>query len=190
MKKPVVNHLKAHMSLCGRPAGPAAACGCQRLARVPRTAAARAGCPAARPAAGVAVAAVRPGRTAACIVEAAVAEAGGGPATAGAGTVPAAGRDGRTQAGICRAGTPGEPSRRLRRQAVGGSRSTGRGRPRQSQRNGQMEHSSQAMASMRKVVRRGAAITPRERADAQDLLLTTLSNEPCVQSSIFGFVTT
>jgi len=44
-------------------------------------------------------------------------------------------------------------------------------------RNRQMEHLTQAAASLRGGVRRGAAITPRERAAAQDLVLTTLSDK-------------
>ena len=47
-------------------------------------------------------------------------------------------------------------------------------------RNRQMEHLTQVAASLRGGVRRGAAITPRERAVAWDLVLTTLSNKTCV----------
>ena len=187
MRKAVVDHHKTHMSHCWRPSALAAAGGRQRSPRLPRAAAARAECPAARPVACLAFAAVRPGFFAACIVEA-VAEAGGAPVTPGAGTAPAASRAGRPRVGR-RAGAAGEPSRRLRR-LRGGSRATGHGHPRREQRNGQMDHFSQVAARLRKGVRRGAAITPRERADVQDLLLTTLSSEPCVQSSIFGFVAT
>jgi len=57
-------------------------------------------------------------------------------------------------------------------------------------RNRQMEHLTQVAASLRGGVRRGAAITPRERAVALDLVLTTLSNRTCVRSNIFGFVMT
>src|SRR5487761_425036 len=57
-------------------------------------------------------------------------------------------------------------------------------------RNRQMEHLTQVAASLRGGVRRGAAITPRERSVAWDLVLTTLSNKACVQSNIFGFVMT
>jgi hypothetical protein len=46
-------------------------------------------------------------------------------------------------------------------------------------RNRQMEHLTQAAASLRGGVRRGAAITPRERAPAPDLVLTTISNKIC-----------
>jgi len=187
MRKPVVNHHKAHMSLRGQPSAPVAACGCPRSPRVPRRAVPGAERPAAWPTARLAFAAVRPGFFAACIVEA-VAEAGAGPALPAARTVSGAGRAGRPRGG-CRPGAAGESSRRLR-QRGGGSRATGNGHPFQGQRNGQMEHFSPVAARLRKGVRRGAAITPRERADALDLLLTTLSSEPCVQSSIFGFVTT
>jgi hypothetical protein len=183
MRKPEVNHHKAHMSLRGRPSTPVGACERQRSRRVPRTAVAG----AERPAVGLAFAAVRPGFFAACIVEA-VAEAGGRPATPAAGSAPGAGRAGRA-AGHCRPGPVSEPSRR-RRPRGGGSRAAGDGYPRQGQRNGQIGHFSKIAATPRKGVGRGAAITPRERADAWDLVLTTLSSEPCVQSSIFGFVTT
>jgi hypothetical protein len=187
MRKPVVIHHKAHMSLRGRPSAPAAACGRQPSRRVPRAAVAGTECPAAWPAAWLAFAAVRPGFFAACIVKA-VAGAGGGQATPGPGPAPGSGRAGRP-GGYCRPGADSEPSRRLRRPG-GGSRATGDGYPRQGQRNGQIPHFSRIAARLRKGVRRGAAITPRERADAWDLVLTTLSSEPCVQSSIFGFVTT
>jgi hypothetical protein len=183
MRKPIVNHYKAHMSLRGRPSTPVGAWRRQRSRRVPRTAVAGAECPAA----GLAFAAVRPGFFAACIVEA-VAEAGGGPATPGAGSAPGAGRAGRA-AGHCRPGAMSEPSRRLRPHG-GGSRAAGDRSPRQGQRNGQIGHFLKIAATPRKGVGRGAAITPRERANAWDLVLTTLSSEPCVQSSIFGFVTT
>jgi hypothetical protein len=183
MRKPVVNHHKAHMSHCMRLSAPAAASGRQRSPRAPLTAAASAGRQAARPAACLGFAAVSPGFFAACIVEA-VAGAGGCPAT----PVPAASRAGRPPGGR-RAGAAREPSRGLRR-CGSGSRATGHGDPRRHQQNGQMDHFSQVAARLRKGVRRGAAITPRERADVQDLRLTTLSSEPCVQSSIFGFVAT
>lgn len=188
MRKPVVNHHKAHMSLRGQPSAQAAARGRPRSPRVPRRAVRCAERPAAWPAAGLGFTAVRPAFFAACIVEA-VAGAGAGPARPGARTVPGAGRAGRPRGG-CRPGAAGEPSRRLRQRGGSGSRATGDGYPRQGQRNGQIEHFSPMAARMRKGVRRGAAITPRERADAVDLRLTTLSSEPCVQSSIFGFVTT
>ena len=188
MRKPVVNHYKAHMSLRGQPSAQVAACGRPRSPRVPRRAVPCAGRPAAWPAAGLAFATVRPGFFAACIVEA-VAEAGAGLAAPGARTVPGAGRAGRPRGG-CRSGAASESSRRLRQRGGSGSRATDDGRPGQGQRNGQIEHFSPVAARLRKDVRRGAAITPRERADALDLLLTTLSSEPCVQSSIFGFVTT
>jgi hypothetical protein len=187
MRKSVVNHHKAHMSLHGRPSAPVAACGRRRSPCAPRSAVAGLACAAARRVACLAFAAVRPGFFTACIVEA-VAEAGGGPATPGAGTVPGAGRAGHA-AGHCRPGAADQSSRRLR-QRGGGSRATGDGYPRRAQRNGQIEHFYQVAARLRKGVRCGAAITPRERADALDLLLTTLSSEPCVQSSIFGFVMT
>ena len=182
MRKSAVDHHKTHLSLGGRPGVPAAACWCQRSPRVPGTAAARAG----RSAAGLAFAAVRPGFCTACIVEAAVAEASGGPAAAGTGTALAVGRDGRTRVGGRHAGPPGGTAR----QCGGGPRPMTYRHPRREWRNGQMEHFSRIAARSRKGVRRGAAITPRECANAQDLLLTTLSNEPCVQSSIFGFVMT
>jgi hypothetical protein len=188
MRKPVVNHHKAHMSLRDQPSARMAACGCPRPPRVPLRAVPYAERPAAWPSAGLAFAAVRPGFVAACIVEA-VAEAGAGPVAPAARTVPRAGRAGRA-AGRRRPGAASESSRRLRQRGGSGSRATGDGYPRRAQRNGQIEHFYQVAARLRKGVRCGAAITPRERADALDLLLTTLSSEPCVQSSIFGFVMT
>ena len=183
-----MNHHKAHMPLRRRPSAPVAACGCPRMRRVPRRAVPCAERPAAWSAAGLAFAAVRPGFFAACIVEA-VAEAGAGPAAPAARAVPGAGRVDRA-AGHGRPDAASESSQRLRQRGGSGSRATGDGYPRQGWRNGQIEHFSPVAARLRKGVRRGAAITPRERADALDLLLTTLSSEPCVQSSIFGFVTT
>jgi hypothetical protein len=47
-------------------------------------------------------------------------------------------------------------------------------------RNRQMEHLTQVAGSLRGGVRRGAAITARERSDAPDLVLTTLSNNASV----------
>ena len=57
-------------------------------------------------------------------------------------------------------------------------------------RNRQMEHLVQAVVSLRGGVRRGSAITWRERADLRDLLSTTLSNNAYLRSNIFGFVMT
>lgn len=57
-------------------------------------------------------------------------------------------------------------------------------------RNRQMEHLVQAVVSLRGGVRRGSAITRRERADLRDLLSTTLSNNTYLRSNIFGFVMT
>jgi len=56
--------------------------------------------------------------------------------------------------------------------------------------NGQMEHLTQVSAILRGGVPLSAAITPRERVAAQDLVLTTLSNIAYMQSNIFGFVMT
>jgi len=47
-------------------------------------------------------------------------------------------------------------------------------------RNRQMEHLTQVAVSLRGGVRRGSAITPRERLDGWDLALATLSNKACV----------
>jgi hypothetical protein len=58
------------------------------------------------------------------------------------------------------------------------------------QRNGQMEHSTQVAAGLRRGVRRGAAIATREEAGLWDQVLTTFGNESCIQSNIFGFVMT
>lgn len=71
-----------------------------------------------------------------------------------------------------------------------GSPGAGRGPRQRFQRNGQMEHSAQVAAGLRGGVRRGAAITTREKAGLRDQVLTTFGSEPCIQSNIFGFVTT
>jgi hypothetical protein len=174
MKKLAVNHRKAHMPACRRPGAPAPAAGRRRhgSSRAPRaavaSAVATAACPARRRAAGLAFAAVRPAFVAACIVEAAGAAAAVRPTTAGAGAA----------------------ARRCRRLRPGGARATVRGMSRRGQRNGQMEHFSQVRARLRRNVERRGAITPRERTDALDLRLTTRGNDPCVLSSIFGFVMT
>jgi len=202
MKKPAVNHHKAHMSLGGL-VGQAAARGRHVSPRVPGDAAAgRPACLQVR-AAGLAFAAVRPAFFAPCMVEAAVAEPGGTPtavAAAVASAGPAAGWDGRLRAGCRHPGAAGDVVRRRRRQGGrrqggrrqggGGSRPTGRGCSRRRQQNGQIEHFSQVAKGLRKGMRRGAAITPRERAVVRDLRLTTLGNGSCVQSSIFGFLMT
>ena len=190
MEKPVVIHHKTHMSLCGRSGAPEAARGRQRCPRVPRTTLGGAVRPTACPAVGLAFAAVRPAFFAACIVEAAIAEAGSGPAAAGAWTVRAAGRAGRARVASGRAGAVGAPFPGLRWRGRAGSRTASRGHRRRGQRNGQIEHFSQVAKGLRNSMRRGAAITPRERADVRDLRLTTLGNRPCVQSSIFGILMT
>jgi hypothetical protein len=185
MKKPAVNHHKAHMSLCGLVAQ-AAAGGRHVWPRVPgETAADRSACLRVR-AARPAFAAVRPAFFAACMVEAAVAEAGGGPAAA----TSADGPDGRPRGCCLPAGAAGECARPHRKRCSGGPRLASRGCRRRRQLNGQIEHFSQVGARLRGGAVRGAAITRRERTDAWDLVLTTLSSEPCVQSSIFGFVMT
>ena len=140
----------------------------------------------------LAFAAVRPAFFAACMVEAVVAEASGGPAVAAVAAVaaPAAGRDGRLRGGCRLAGAAGETALPRRRRGGRASRPACRrcsGRRRQ---NGQTEHFSQVAARLRDGAMHSATITPRECGDARDLVLTTLSNQPCVQSSIFGFVAT
>ena len=57
-------------------------------------------------------------------------------------------------------------------------------------RNRQMEHLTQVAEGLQGGIRRGAAITTRERDAASDLGLATLSNMVCVQSNIFKFVMT
>jgi hypothetical protein len=57
-------------------------------------------------------------------------------------------------------------------------------------RNRQMEHLTQVAEGLRGGVRRGAAITTRERGAAPDLGLATLSDMICMQSNIFKFVMT
>jgi len=189
MKKPAANHHKAHTSLYGFVAR-AADCGRNVWPRFPgETAAGWLACPQVR-AAGLAFAAVRPAFFAACMVDSAVAEAGGGPAASAVMATSAAGPDGRPRGCCCHASAVGECTRPRRRRGNGEPRLASRGSRRQRQLNGQIEHFSQVVARLRGGAVRGAAITPRERADALDLVLTTLSSEPCVQSSIFGFVMT
>jgi hypothetical protein len=57
-------------------------------------------------------------------------------------------------------------------------------------RNRQMGYFTQVAAGLRGGVWRGAAITPRERTAAWDLVLTTLSDVTHVESNIFRFVMT
>jgi hypothetical protein len=64
----------------------------------------------------------------------------------------------------------------FRERPNGVSRTSGRAPGYRASRNRQMEHLVQAVVSLRGGVRRDSAITPRERADREDLLLTTLSN--------------
>jgi hypothetical protein len=97
----------------------------------------------------------------------------------GAGGAPVpAGRDGPLRTASRRAGTAREarcpaPGERL----YGVSLSRDRLLRYRIHRNRQMEHLTQVAASVRGGVRRGAAITPRECAAAQDLVLTTLSDK-------------
>jgi len=80
--------------------------------------------------------------------------------------------------------------RLVRERADGVSRAGGRALGYRASRNRQMEHSVKAAVSLRGGVRRGSAITPRECADVEDLVLTTLSSKTSVESNIFGFVMT
>jgi hypothetical protein len=102
-----------------------------------------------------------------------VREAGGAPVPAG--------RDGPLRAVGGRAGTAGETC-----SPAPGERPDGVSLCRDHalryriHRNRQMEHLTQVAASLRGGVRRGAAITPRERAAARDLASTTLSDKSCV----------
>jgi hypothetical protein len=196
MEKLTAHHHKADMSLCGLVAQAAARGGRASSCVQGKAVAGRPARLRVR-AAGLAFAAVRPAFFAACIVDPVVAEAGGGPAATTAAVTSAVtsaapsavGWGGRAR-GRCHAGAVGESARPRRRRGGGGSRLASRECQRRRQLNGQIEHFSQVAARLRGGAVRGAAITPRERADSLDLRLTTLSSEPCVQSSIFGFVMT
>ena len=108
-----------------------------------------------------------------------------------AGTPVPAGRESLLRAAARQAGRAGEAGSLAPVERVNGvSLSSDRALRYRIHRNRQMEHLTQVAASLRGGVRRGAAITPRERAVALDLVLTTFSNKTCVQSNIFGFVMT
>jgi hypothetical protein len=110
-------------------------------------------------------------------------EAGGAPVPAG--------RGGLLRAVALRTGTAGKTGSPVPVERVnGGSLSMDHALRYRVHRNRQMEHLTQVAASLRGGVRRGAAITTRERSVAWDLVLTTLSNKTSVQSNIFGFVMT
>ena len=95
-----------------------------------------------------------------------VPEAGGAPVPAGRrGPL----RVASGQAGTASGGRSPAPGERLHGVSPGRDRVLRYG----IHRNRQMEHLTQAVAGLRGGVRRGAAITPRERATAPDLLLTT-----------------
>jgi hypothetical protein len=68
----------------------------------------------------------------------------------------------------------------VRERADGVSRVGGRALGYRASRNRQMEHSVKAAVSLRGGVRRGSAITPRECADVEDLVLATLSSKASV----------
>jgi hypothetical protein len=92
---------------------------------------------------------------------------------------------GRQARAVCRARSP-----MLRERAIGVSRPEGSALRYRASRNRQMEHLVQVAAVLRGGVRRGSAITPRERSAPWDLGLATLSSKTCVESNIFGFVMT
>jgi hypothetical protein len=194
MKKLIVNHHKAHKALRWRIDVPAKRDPPERCPwAVPVAGAERPGMAgrvafSSRPEVPeLDFAAVRPGFVAACMVEAAGVRGGR-----------------RTRAGRCtRAGRSARPSPRRTAGAAGETRSPAPAEPRRGvslsqdralryriDRNGQMEHLTQVAASLRGGVRRGAAITPRERAAAADLASATFGDESGVQSNIFGFVAT
>jgi hypothetical protein len=81
------------------------------------------------------------------------------------------------------------------RQVASAGRWSGRRRddlalPYRRHRNGQMEHFTQVATGLRGDIRRGAALAPRERAGAGDLVLTTFRIRETPESNIFGFVAT
>jgi hypothetical protein len=53
-----------------------------------------------------------------------------------------------------------------------------------------MEHFTQVATGLRGDVRRGAALAPRERVGAGDLVSATFRSRATLESNIFGFVTT
>jgi hypothetical protein len=109
---------------------------------------------------------------------------------AGAASVPS-GRIGLLRPARLRAGTAGQTrSPASVKRANGVSRPSAHALRYRTHRNRQMEHFTQVAASLRGGVRRGTAITTRERADVGDLVLTTFSSRVCVQSNIFKFVMT
>jgi hypothetical protein len=97
------------------------------------------------------------------------------------GTPVPAGRDSLLRAAPRRAGTAAESGSPAPVERVNGvSLSLDHALRYRIHRNRQMEHLTQVAGSLRGGVRRGAAITPRERAAALDLVLTTLSNRTSV----------
>jgi hypothetical protein len=97
------------------------------------------------------------------------------------GTPVPAGRDSLLRAAPRRAGTAAESGSPAPVERVNGvSLSLDHALRYRIHRHRQMEHLTQVAGSLRGGVRRGAAITPRERAAALDLVLTTLSNRTSV----------
>jgi hypothetical protein len=97
------------------------------------------------------------------------------------GTPVPAGRDSLLRAAARRAGAAAEPGSKASVVGPHGvSLSLDHSLRYRIHRNRQMEHLTQVAASLRGGVRRGAAITPRERAAPRDLVLTTLSNKMTV----------
>jgi hypothetical protein len=102
--------------------------------------------------------------------------------TPGTGGTPVpAGRDSLPRAAARRAGAAGEagspaPAERV----IGVSLSLDHALRYRIHRNRQMEHLTQVAVSLRGGVRRGAAITARERDGVRDLVLTTLSSKTSV----------
>jgi hypothetical protein len=99
---------------------------------------------------------------------------------AGAASVPS-GRIGLLRAAGLWAGKAGQArSPASVKRANGVSRPSAHALRYRTHRNRQMEHFTQVAASLRGGVRRGTAITTRERADVRDLVLTTFSSRVCV----------
>jgi hypothetical protein len=102
------------------------------------------------------------------------------PPEAGGAPVPA-GRGGLLRAVALRTGTAGKAGSPVPAERVNGvSLPEGHALRYRIHRNRQMEHLTQVAVSLRGGVRRGAAITARERAVAWDLVLTTLSSRTSV----------
>jgi len=188
MENPTINHHKAHKSEQWR----RARCASAVLAPRPRRQhSAAAPLPPRVP--ELVFAQVHPGFVATCMVEATgsrveLRERVGPPARPGV-RLRAAGQGGRigTVAGAPPVGNGASRRGESKWLSPCGRRPGHRSRTR---RNGHTAHLAQVAASLRGGVRRGSAITARERADASGPILTTLGDHVDVKSNIFKFIVT